>query len=73
MASLGAAKHQIAGKSDTLLDDDHWGKGPGTAGTGTLVEASQAFIEEALAPQADHVASDREGGRNLVMAVAVDR
>ena len=55
------------------LDDDHWGKGQGTARTGTLVEAGQAFIEEALAPQADHVASGGEGGRILVRAVAVGR
>ena len=47
------------------------GESSGTARAGTLVEAGQAFIEEPLAPQANDVASDREGGGNLVIAAAL--
>jgi hypothetical protein len=49
------------------------GKSSGTARAGTLVEAGQTFIEEALAPQADDVAADGQRGRNLVIAEAFGR
>jgi hypothetical protein len=49
------------------------GKSSGTARARTLVEAGQAFIEEAFAPQADDVSADGQRGRNLVIAEALGR
>jgi hypothetical protein len=47
------------------------GKSSGTARAGTLVQAGEAFIEESLAPEADDVAPDGEGGRDLVIGATL--
>jgi hypothetical protein len=49
------------------------GKSSGTARARALVEASQAFSEEAFAPQGDDVTADGQRGRNLVIAEALGR
>jgi hypothetical protein len=49
------------------------GKSPGTTRAGTLLQAGEAFIEEALAPQTDDVSPDGQRRRNLVIAAALGR
>jgi hypothetical protein len=43
------------------------GKNPGAAGSGSFLQAGEAFIEEAFAPEADHVSTDRERRADLIV------
>lgn len=47
------------------------GKNPGAARARSFLQASQAFVEEAFAPKADHVASHGERGSDLVIGAAL--
>jgi hypothetical protein len=47
------------------------GKNSGATRAGPLVEAGQAFVEEALAPTTDDVATDGEGGGNVIITATV--
>jgi hypothetical protein len=49
------------------------GKDRGAARARSLLQPGQAVVEEALAPEADHVATHRERGRDGVIALALRR
>src|SRR2546422_9428717 len=70
MLSRDSGTPSVAGSSHAralIWTTTSGGKKPGAARAGALLQAVQAFMEEAFAPETDHVASDRERGGDRVV------
>jgi hypothetical protein len=61
---------QLAGER-LNLSDQFWGKNPGTARAGALVQSGDSFFEEALSPHADYFATGIEAGGYPVIGQAL--
>src|SRR6266851_3738121 len=74
MLSRESGTPSVAGSSHAralIWTTTSGGKNPGAARAGALLQAVQAFVEEAFAPETDHVASDRERGGDRVVGPAL--
>src|SRR6266851_3331141 len=70
MLSRDSGTPSVAGSSHAralIWTTTSGGKKPGAARAGALLQAVQAFMEEAFAPDTDHVATDRERGGDHVV------
>src|SRR3989442_550286 len=70
MLRCESGKPSVAGSSHAralIWTTTSGGENPGAARAWALLQAVQAFVEEAFAPETDHVTSDRERGSDRVV------
>src|SRR5712691_5670871 len=70
MLKRESGKPRVAGSSHAralIWTTTSGGKNPGASRAWSLLQAAQPFVEEAFAPETDHVASDRERGGDRVV------